>query len=242
MKKITIMLLAMYFGYCFAYNAHTYIPARAFEYKDIIQTEITNFMPDLVEYNYVPALIEHESCISLTHKRCWSPTSQLKTKREEGAGLSQITRAYRADGTVRFDKLKEMRDNYRQELSELTWQNVYTRPELQIRALTLMIKEDNKKLREVKDETERLNFVDAAYNGGVGGVFKEMRACGIASGCNPYIWFSNVEKYCMKSKKILYGSRSACDINRAHTTITITEKLPKYKKYFKLLNLTKGLP
>ena len=39
---------------------------------------------------YVGGLIEHESCISLTHSRCWNPKSRLKTEKEEGAGLGQF--------------------------------------------------------------------------------------------------------------------------------------------------------
>ena len=38
----------------------------------------------------VGALIEHESCISLTHSRCWNAASRLKTEKEEGAGLGQF--------------------------------------------------------------------------------------------------------------------------------------------------------
>lgn len=51
----------------FAQNVKTYIPPQAFEYKEIIHTEISTFFPNIPEYNYVPALIEHESCISLRH-------------------------------------------------------------------------------------------------------------------------------------------------------------------------------
>ncbi len=148
MKKLTVIAMCLWLTSVFAIDKGSYIPPKAWQYKSTIESEIVRIMPDLIEYNYVPALIEHESCISLTHSRCWSPTSQLKTAREEGAGLSQITKAYRADGSIRFDRIKEMRDNYRLELSELSWENVYTRPDLQIRALILMLKEDNKRLRE----------------------------------------------------------------------------------------------
>lgn len=39
---------------------------------------------------YVGGLIEHESCISLTHSRCWNSAARLKTEKEEGAGLGQF--------------------------------------------------------------------------------------------------------------------------------------------------------
>ena len=38
----------------------------------------------------VPALIEQESCISLTHSKCWNSASRLKTEKEEGIGLGQF--------------------------------------------------------------------------------------------------------------------------------------------------------
>jgi hypothetical protein len=232
--RYLFLLLSFIALHAYAVDVNTYIPLGAITYKLTVQEEIERNYPKLVEYNYVPALIEHESCISLTHKRCWNPTSQLKTSRETGAGLGQITIAYREDGSVRFDKLKELRDTYRSELKDLTWDNVYKSPGLQIRALVLLLKQDNNRLRGIEDEEERLNFTDAAYNGGIGGVFKEQRACGLALNCNSQIWFGNVEKYCMKSNKALYGTRSACDINRAHTRNVMLEKLPKYKHYYAL--------
>ena len=38
----------------------------------------------------VPALIEQESCLSLTHSKCWNSASRLKTEKEEGIGLGQF--------------------------------------------------------------------------------------------------------------------------------------------------------
>ena len=36
------------------------------------------------------ALIEHESCITRTHSKCWNSGSRLKTEKEEGIGLGQF--------------------------------------------------------------------------------------------------------------------------------------------------------
>lgn len=179
------------------------------------------------------ALIEHESCISLTHSKCWNPKSSLKTAREEGAGLGQITRAYRPDGTLRFDSLAEMRRKYPLELGDLNWYNVYERPDLQIRAIILMLR-DNYKLYEnnASSPLEAYAFTDASYNGGTRDLNLERRACKMISDCDPSKWFGNVEKYCMKSKVALYGKRSACDINRHHVTDVINKRGPKYKPLF----------
>lgn len=234
MAKILLTFIALFLlvKTTHASTNKDYIPPRAYEYKYTLLNEITTIFPELPEYNYVPSLIELESCISLTHSRCWSPTSQLKTRREEGAGLFQITRAYNSDGTLRFDTLQAMKDRYKEYLHELSWKNVYQRPDLQIRLGILLIRDLYYKLAMIEDEYERLKFVDSAYNGGLKWTYRERRACSLARNCNENIWFDNVEKYCLKSKKILYGKRSACDINRDHTKDVFLYRLPKYKKYY----------
>lgn len=213
-------------------NNNNFKPQKAYKYKEIIKKELDMYFPELYNYNYLPSLIEHESCISLTHKRCWEPTSQLKTSREEGAGLGQVTRAYKTDGSVRFDKLSEMAANYKNELKEAKWETIYQRPDIQIRLMVLMLRDIYKKLYTVTNPEYRMQMVDSAYNGGLGGVLKERRACNMSENCDPNIWFNNVEKYCLKSKKVLYGDRSACDISRHHTRDVFLSRLPKYNKYY----------
>lgn len=181
---------------------------------------------------YLASLIEHESCISLKHSKCWNSQSRLRSDREEGAGLGQITRAFKADGSIRFDALSELKHKYPKELSELSWQVVYTRPDLQIRALTLMMRDNYQTFdKYVLDKREAYAFADAAYNGGLGGVNHERRACKLTSWCDPNRWFDNVEKLCLKSKVALYGSRSACDINRHHVKDVINTRSDKYTKF-----------
>lgn len=83
---------------------------------------------------------------------------------------------------------------------------------------------------------EAYAFADAAYNGGIGGLNKERRACVTIAGCDPSRWFGHVEKYCMKSKVALYGKRSACDINRHHVRDVLLVRAPKYKKLYLTLD------
>lgn len=221
-------LLALFGSVARAQDVRTYIPPAAEEYRTIFQSEQTAHWPDHPRPELLPALVEHESCISLTHSRCWNATSRLKTKREEGAGLGQLTRAWRPDGSLRFDALAEMRDRH-PALTPLSWANIYSRPDLQLRAVVLKVREDFLSLRMVSDPGIRLAFADAAYNGGLGGVQKERRACGLTSGCDPQRWFGHVDRVCLKSRQPLYGGRSACDINRHHVYDVVVTRAPKYR-------------
>ena len=181
----------------------------------------------------VASLIEHESCIYLTHKQCWDPTSRLKSAREEGAGFFQITRAYKANGLLRFDALEELRTKYRKELYELNWHNIYSRPDLQIRAGILKLKENYFVfVPYAVNSEEALAFADAAYNGGINGVNDERRACVLTKNCDPRKWFGNTELLCLKSKVGLYGNRSACDINRHHVQDVLRIRANKYAPFF----------
>lgn len=211
-----------------AQSASTYIPQGAHTYRLTLLVEQRQHWPDHPQKELLPALIEHESCISLKHSRCWNPASRLKTSREEGAGFGQITRAWRPDGTTRFDALQEMRDRH-PALREWSWSNVYNRPDLQLRAVILKSRDDFQALRVIENKRERLAFADAAYNGGMGGVQKERRACQITTGCDPQRWWGHVEHKCLKSRTPLYGGRSACDINRHHVRDVIQVRSFKYR-------------
>lgn len=227
-----VLLFAFSFG-SLAQNISTFIPAKAPPLLPLVYKEAERLAPTLPSMSYFPALIEHESCISLTHSRCWSSISELRTAREQGLGLGQLTRAFNADGSVRFDALTDMRRRYASELSEMSWNNLRNRPDLQIRTIVLMVRESYIRLAGVKYPNERLAMTDAAYNGGAGGVLKERTACGLAAGCDPNYWFGNVELFCMKSRKPLYGGRSACDINRHHVA-DVWKRQPKYEKNYQL--------
>lgn len=205
--------------------------ARAVPFVPLIKEEVKTHWPDLPWAHYIAGLIAHESgCPAL--KSCWSPTAKLKTPREEGAGLGQITRTWRPDGTTRFDSLTEMRNKH-PSLREWSWQNVYQRPDLQIRAVVLMSKANWDALRFVTEPHERLTMANAAYNGGLGGVQSDRRACQIKPGCDPQKWWGHVEHTCTKSKAPLYGQRSACDINRMHSEHVVRKEMPKYERLFK---------
>jgi hypothetical protein len=223
---------SFYYVNVYAQNVKTTIPANAHKYMPILLSEIDRLDPDNKWPHYYGALIEHESCISLTSKKCWDPTSRLKTDVEEGAGLPQLTRTWNKNGTVRFDTLTSLAKSYSDELRELSWDNVYTRPDLQIRAMILLSLENYKKLYMIEDPWQRLAMSDAAYNGGLSDLKKERMKCGLAAGCDPNIWFDHVENHCVKSTTVYIGGRNRCQINRHHTRDVLYTRMPKYEKAF----------
>lgn len=212
----------------FGGRAHGQAPdPRSAQYLPVVRAEVAKNWPELTAPHYVAGLIAHESgCPAL--RSCWSPTAKLKTAREEGAGLGQITRVWRTDGSIRFDSLAEMRGRH-PALREWSWQNVYQRPDLQIRAVALMSRENWLSLSTIPDPWERLTMTNAAYNGGRGGVQSDRRACQITPGCDPSKWWGHVETTCTKSRAALYGQRSACDINRDHSRHVMLKEMPKYR-------------
>lgn len=203
------------------------VPPQALAQLPVLAGEIDRGWPDVPLREYLPGLIEHESCITLKHSRCWSPTARLRSAREEGAGLGQLTRAWRPDGVLRFDALAELRQQHRA-LRELDWSTIYGRPDLQMRALVLQSRGNYRALAGVASPMERLAMADAAYNGGLGGLQRERRACQLTAACDPGRWWGHVERQCLKSREPLYAGRSACDINRHHVVDVLQVRAPKY--------------
>lgn len=224
------MMLGIALGSC-KKPVRKYIPTRAYKYFPMVIESNIEYLPELVIPDYFGGLIEHESCITLCSKRCWNPKSRLKTKREEGAGLGQLTRVFNRNGTVRWDMLRTLRLRHPKELKELTWNNIYKRPDLQIKALVLLWRDDYEYLsKSIRNKKEIQWFVDSAYNGGFKWLNRERIMCKFTKGCDPDLWFNNVEK--MKSRRArrkLYGTRTAWDINRHHVR-DVRLRSKKYKK------------
>jgi hypothetical protein len=205
-------------------------PPQALAYLPTLKSITHELMPCHPAPHYFGGLIEHESCITLTHKRCWSPTSRLRTSREEGAGLGQITRTFNSDGSIRFDALTDAKRLDPRGLNDLRWDTVYERPDLQMRVMVLMVRSSYNRISTLTpDPLSAIAMTDAAYNGGMQGVMNERRACQSRQGCDPNQWFGHTELHCLKSNKPLYGNRSACDINRHHVADVLNNRMPKYR-------------
>jgi hypothetical protein len=225
-----LALMLLFMGQVRAQDVRTFIPPRCDQNLEVLRGEQLRWWADHPRPQLLPALVEHESCVTLKSSRCCSGQAQLKSAREEGASILQITRAFRADGSVRFDALQELKERH-PALAEWSWGNVYQRTDLANRAVVLKMR-DNFQLfvRLGASADQALWFADAGYNGGNAGVQWEQRVCGRLPGCDPMRWPGNVELHCMKSKVALYGGRSACDINRHHVRDVLVTRAPKYAR------------
>lgn len=221
------------------FDKRNIIHPKAYPYLDTIYKECKRLVPEMKEFWYFPALIEHESgCITLNkhsfwYRKCFNPKARLKTKREEGAGLFQITRAWNKIGRLRFDNLRRIKRKYPNEVYGVNWKNIYRKPEMQIRIGILIWRDTFYKFSKKIPLESRIAFNDSAYNGGLYYLNRERKICALKKNCNPNLWFDNVEKIRgRRARHSLYGKRSAFDINRNHVRDCILIRSYKYKREY----------
>lgn len=169
--------------------------------------------------------IRQETCPSLKHRFCWNPRAELKTSREYGFGLGQLT------VTAKFDNFKEAK-KLNTTMSDWKWEDRYDAA-YQIRTLVLMDKFNYGKFSLAADEKERMAFSFAAYNGGLGGVLSDKAVCRNTSECDPNRWFDHVEHTSKKAKVPVHGyGQSFFQINRTYTNNIVNVFPPRYMPFF----------
>jgi hypothetical protein len=181
------------------------IPERAKLYMPVLNEEVTKYWPE-AEVATLAGQVEQETCPSLVHKKCWNPNTELKTSREYGFGLGQLT------VTKKYDNFAAAR-GLDQSLVDWKWEDRYD-ARRQLRTMVLM---DRAAWVRLKGVTDRMEMTLAAYNGGLGGVLADRRLCASIPGCDPNKWWGNVELHSMKSrvKPREYG-KSFFEINREY--------------------------
>ena len=207
-------------------KAQANVPAQALDHLPVLGAEVKSHWPDAPDWALFAGQVEKESCISLKHPRCWNPRAELRTSREQGVGLGQITR------TVRFDALAELRAQFPRELAGWSWDSptLYD-PAYQLRAVVLMDRRNHRALADVP-EPDRMDMALAAYNGGMGGLLGERQLCRSTRGCDHTRWAGHVEHTSMKSKvrKPGYG-QSFFEINRGYPP-GVRQRAEKYRPLF----------
>ena len=200
------------------------VPANAVALLPTLKAEIRDHWPAMPLPSALAAQVEQESCISLTHSRCWNPRAELRTDREQGVGLGQVTR------TSRFDTLAELRAQFPLQLAGWAWDSatLYD-PALQLRALVLMDRRNWQAVTGAASDRERLAMTFASYNGGLRGLAADRALCQGTAGCDASRWFGQVERTCTKSQTAAPGyGRSFCAINRGYVLAVLEQRRPKY--------------
>ena len=202
------------------------MPPNAVKYTPLLISEKTKYWKEMKLVSIMGAQIEQETCISLKSPTCWSNDAQLKTSREQGVGFSQLTRAYTANGAVRFDSLGALVNKYPKDLAGFSWSN-WKDPQLGMRAYVLMIRDTCKAIKGAKDQLNQISFCLSAYNGGQGGLSNDILSCKAVKGCDPTVWLGNVALHSLKSKTAIKGyGQSAYDINRGYVTnVTVVRRV-----------------
>lgn len=200
------------------------LPPNARLYLPILKAEQAAFWPDMPLPSALGAQVEQETCVSLKSARCWSPRAELRTSRERGVGLGQITR------TSRFDALAEMVASNPDALRGWGWDSkaLYD-PRFQLRALVLKDKQGWAVIRGADTSTDRLSFAFAAYNGGIGGVISDRKLCQGTKGCDAGRWFGHVERTSLKAKVVAAGyGKSFFEVNREYVRNVLVVRRPRY--------------
>ena len=207
------------------------IPEAAREHLPALVDVQHALWPDAPIPSFLAAQIEQETCITLTHSKCWNPRAELKTSRENGIGLGQFTRAYRADGTIRFDKISELTATH-ESLRGWSWERRYD-IHYQLTALVELNKTIYGRQRDAASPVDRLSFALSAYNGGETGLLRDRRLCSNTPGCDPSVWLGNVERTSLKAKQPQPGYRkSFFRINRDYVSNILYVRRSKYEPYF----------
>lgn len=153
----------------------------------------------------------------------WRPTAELRTSREWGAGLAQLTRAYRAGGGLIFDRHADAAFLH-PSLANWSWDDRFD-PTRQLRTLVLMDLAEWRAVVRAASEDDHLAMMLSAYNGGRAGLARDRSLCSGTIGCDPDRWFGHTELHSWRAKTAVpeYG-RSFMQINRDYANSIVKQR------------------
>lgn len=187
------------------------IPPGAVRYLPVLAAEQREHWPD-ADLALLAGQVEQETCISLRHSKCWSPRAELRTARERGVGLGQITR------TASMDNLAALVLRHPRELSGWSWSapTLYDSA-LQARGLVLLDRDNAPVATGAATEMDRAAMILVAYNGGACRVRSDRRLCAGTVGCDPARWFEHAERTSLLARRPAAGyGKSFFEINREY--------------------------
>lgn len=203
-----IMVGLIFLGLCsLAHGAEP--PAAAASLLPVLHAEQVARWPAMPYPSILGSQIEQETCPGLRSRQCWNPHAELKTNREYGFGLGQITI------TSRFDNLAVSR-GLDPSLRDWKFEDRFD-PARQLRVIVLMDRGIYGKIPGAATPADRVQFMLAAYNGGAGGLSSDRRVCVQTAGCDPARWFGHVEHTSLKARAKVQGyGQSFFEISRSY--------------------------
>lgn len=202
------------------------MPANASIHINTLVAEQRAHWPAMVVPDALAGLVEQETCASLTHSKCWSPRAELRTAREYGFGLGQLT------VTPKFNAFTEITARHKS-LRGWQWADRYN-PTMQARAVVLKMRDNHAAIKDTYNEWGHTAMALAAYNGGLGGLAQDRRLCRATPGCDQSKWTGHVEKTSYKAKIAVKGyGKSFFEINREYVRNVMNIRKAKYTGYFK---------
>ncbi len=213
--------------------------AQAFNDKDILKKADTLipvldsllniYWPDVTCRSYIAGQIEQETCASLN--KCWNSNVELKTAREYGFGLAQITIAFNKDGSERFNNFLEAQKKYK-ELSEWKWENRFSITS-QLIYLILECRNTYSKLAPCfSSEIQIFAASFVTYNAGLGTVLKRRALCKTSSDCNSDKWFGGLDSVHLTNEEVLLYGQQLYKRRNDYPANIILQRSKKYEQYF----------
>lgn len=191
--------------------------AKAQRYLPALKTAINTHWPDAPMRHYISGQIELESA-------GWNEHAQLKTSREYGFGLGQITIAYNQDGSERFNNFKAAQRIFR----DWKWEDRFN-VKYQLGYAVISDRSSFKQVsRLMRDDDSRWRASLVAYNAGYGTVLQR-RALAIRSGVPADRWVGGLDQVAMAyERKPLYG-RPLVEMRNAYPRVICDVRAPKYR-------------
>lgn len=174
--------------------------------------------------------LPHIPCGQVEQESSWKERATLKTSRELGRGLTQMTIAYRPDGSERFNIYREA-VKWRA-LRAWDWRNDPYNVQYQLAFLVLQDRANFTAMTPFfRDDTERWKASLVSYNAGQGRVLAR-RAVAVSRGIPTDRWTGGLDgAHGPQEDKLLYGRPLWKAVNEY--PVKVLQRSEKYRSLFR---------
>ena len=164
----------------------------------------------------------------------WKTKATLKTSRELGRGLGQLTITYKQDGSERFNTY---RDAVRMRaLKGWDWQQDPYHARFQLTYLVITDRSHFAVIRpQFGNDKEASAAVLVAYNAGFGTVLKRIAAARQAGQARPYLWFGGLDQVRSPGEGVLLYGKDLGDTRNEYPR-KVLQKAEKYRPWWSIEN------